>query len=117
MSRTRSDLRAPAHLQPSSRKWWLSVAREFELAEHHVRLLTLCAEAWDRAVAARKAIDQLGLVFTDRHGAPRPRPEIGIERDSRVAFARLLRELDLDGVPPPDAPRPPAIPSNRDGRR
>jgi len=41
-----------------------------------------------------------------RPDQPRPRPEVAIERDARLAFARLLRELDL-GAPPPMEPRPP----------
>ena len=45
--------------------------------------------------------------------APRSRPEIAIERDSRVAFARLIRELDLDTNSPAESSRPPALRSNR----
>jgi hypothetical protein len=48
----------------------------------------------------------------DRFGFPRP-PEIAVERDSRLAFARLVRELDLDTEATPDGKRPPALPSNR----
>jgi hypothetical protein len=76
-----------------------------------LRLLTLAAEAWDRGEAARRAIAKHGMIYQDRFGQPRQRPECAIERDSRIGFARLLRELDLD-VAPPDS-RPPAIPSNR----
>jgi hypothetical protein len=70
--------------------------------------LTLAAEAWDRAEQAREAIAQHGMTFMDRFGQPHARPEIAIERDNRIAFARLLRELALD-VEAPDAPRPPSI--------
>jgi len=72
---------------------------ESGLEEHHVRLLTLAAEAWDRAQEARVALAQHGTTYTDRFGQPRARPEVNIERDARIAFARLLRELDLDGEP------------------
>ena len=83
-----------------------SVTRDHRLEPHHIRLLTLAAEAWDRTQEARQALDDHGLIFTDRHGGVKPRPEVAIERDNRIAFARLLRELDLDGEPGPD-PRPP----------
>ena len=54
-----------------------------------------------------------GMTYVDRFGAPRARPEIAVERDSRFAFARLLRELDLDLKAPADNRRPPALRSNR----
>ena len=47
------------------------------------------------AEKARAAIAQDGATYIDRFGAPRTRPEIAIERDSRQAFARLLAQLDL----------------------
>jgi P27 family predicted phage terminase small subunit len=104
-------MKAPRHLQPATRRWWASVVSEYELDPHHVRLLTLAGEAWDRGQQAREALAVNGLTFTDRHGAPRARPEVAIERDSRIAFARLLRELGLD-VQPPSETRPVAIVGN-----
>jgi hypothetical protein len=89
------------------------VVEGFELESHHLCLLQLAGEAWDRCQAARKAIGELGLTYNDRHGAPHPRPEIAIERDARLAFARLIRELDLDVELPSEAKRPPALKSNR----
>ena len=68
----------------------------FELEGHHRRLLTLAAEHWDRAAAARLAIADHGLTYVDRFGSPRERPEVKTARDSSIAFARLLRELRLD---------------------
>src|SRR5262245_13309625 len=105
--------KAPDHLTPNTQDWFEAVIADFQLEPHHVKLLTLAAEAWDRCQAARRAIDEHGLVFTDRFGVPRSRPEIAIERDSRLAFARLLRELDLDLGEPPPTPRPPSLRSNR----
>lgn len=101
--------RAPGHLKPATCKWWESVIREYELEEHHRRLLTLAAECWDRCVESREALALHGLVFDDRWGQPHSRPEVSIERDSRLAFVRVLRELALDVDAPADDARPPGI--------
>ncbi len=103
-------MKAPKHLKAKTRAWWESVLEEFELEDHHVRLLTLAAQAWDRAEQAREILDAEGLTYTDRFDCPRARPEVAIERDSRIAFARLLRELCLDVEPPRASPgRPPGL--------
>ena len=36
-----STLKAPAHLRPDTRAWWQSVHQDYELEEHHSRLLTM----------------------------------------------------------------------------
>lgn len=104
---------APKHLRQNTAKWWRSVHKTYELDEHHTRLLQLAGEAWDRAEQAREALAEHGLTFEDRFGRPVARPEVAIERDSRLAFARLIRELDLDAEPTPAPSRPAAIRSNR----
>ena len=107
--------RAPAHLRPETAAWFKQVVNDYELEQHHLRLLGLACESWDRCQQAREALAEHGLTYTDRFNQPHVRPEASIERDSRVAFARLVRELDLD-VEPPAAPagrRPPALRSNR----
>lgn len=114
MPREPAAPRAPAHLQKATRDWFVGVMADYVLEPHHVRLLTLAAEAWDRSQQAREAL-ATGLTFTDRFGAPHARPEIAIERDSRTAFARLVRELDLDTEPPAAGKRPPGLRSNRRG--
>jgi P27 family predicted phage terminase small subunit len=100
----------PKHLRPATKKWWREVNEEFELEPHHQRLLTLTAEAWDRTQQAREVLAAKGLTFNDRFGQPKPRPEVAIERDSRIAFARILRELALDvEVPGGERSRPPQL--------
>jgi P27 family predicted phage terminase small subunit len=97
---------APKRLRAATRRWWTEVVRDYDLEPHHLRLLTLACEAWDRCQQAREILRRDGIVTTDRYGSPKAHPAVAIERDSRLAFARLLRELDLDGEPLPD-PRMP----------
>lgn len=105
----------PDHFSDQIVLWWHEVMREYDLEPHHIRLLALACEAWDRGQQARILLASEGLVYYDRFNAPKVRPEVAIERDSRTAFARLLRELDLDLDGPTEAPRAPAIRSNRGG--
>jgi phage terminase small subunit len=94
-------MRAPRHLRPATRKWFKSVAERFEMDEHHFRLLQLAGEAFDRGCQAREALAEFGLTYADRYGGVKARPEIAIERDSRIGFARMLKELGIDSVEPP----------------
>lgn len=91
---------APKHLQLQTRQWWMKVVREQELKESQRRILTLAGEAWDRSAQARRVLEQDGLTYKDRFGQPRPRPEVAIEKDAKLLFARLLREIGVeDGQP------------------
>ena len=111
-----SNGNAPPHLADETRAWWVAVATEYQLESHHRRLLTLACESWDRGVQAREALATHGTTYTDRWGQPRARPEVAMERDARIGFARLVRELALDIDPPDDTGRPPRI-ENGVGRR
>ena len=62
---------------------------------------------------AREVLQLEGKIFIDRFDQPKPRPEVAIQRDSAIGFARMLRELDLDISAPTDRARPPALASNR----
>ena len=100
---------APAHLEAATRDWWLSVVRTWELDEHHVRLLTLACEAWDRAEEARQRLARDGSYVRDRFRQLKAHPAVAVERDARAQFARLLRELDLDVDGPREDVRPPLL--------
>ncbi len=110
---TKRHPQPPSHLAPSTREWWKSVITDYELEPHHLRLLQLAGEAWDRSQQARQVLNAEGLTYRNRFGDPVLRPEAAVERDSRLAFARLVRELDLDVDPPSERSRPPALRSNR----
>ena len=106
-------MRAPDHLTPATTAWYESVCAEFELQDHHLHLLRLAAEALDRVTEARAILDKEGIIIQDRFEQPRTHPAVAVERDSRTAYARLLRELDLDTEAPREASRPPALHSVR----
>lgn len=102
--------KAPEHLAAPTRTWWRSVVETYVLEPHHVRLLTLAGEAWDRAQEARQTLEKSGAYFETRFGEPRVHPAVAVERDSRLSFARLLRELNLDlDAPPSEDGRPPRV--------
>jgi phage terminase small subunit len=99
--RSTTEVPAPGHLHPETQAWYRAVVGDYFLEEHHLRLLTLAGEAWDRCTEARERLATDGLTVTGREGL-KSHPCVNIERDARAAFARLLHQLGLDDV---DAPK------------
>jgi len=99
-------------LSDAAQSWWRDTVGEYELDAHHLRTLSEAAWSWDRAQQARALVDAEGLTVRDRFGQAKPHPAVAIERDSRSAYLRAMRELDLDGAPEPDV-RPPRASRNR----
>ena len=106
--------RASAAAESSQQQWWRQVMADYALEPHHLNVLEAACDAWDRMVEARTVLARERLVVTTKSGTKR-HPCADIERDSRLAFARLVRELDLDCEPPRETPgwRPPSLRSNR----
>jgi P27 family predicted phage terminase small subunit len=106
----------PNYLEDSTKEWFRAVVGGFELEQHHVKLLIAACECWDRMQEARAAIEKHGLTMKDpKTGAEKARPEVNIERDSKIVFMKLLRELNLSEQPP-DA-RPPKLRYGGGGRK
>ena len=78
------------------------MVKRHKLTEPQRHILTLAGEAWDRSAQARRVLEQDGLIFLDRFGQPRPRPEVAIEKDAKLLFARLTRELQLEASSLPE---------------
>jgi P27 family predicted phage terminase small subunit len=98
---------APVWLEEPTRNWWLRVVAKHDLLdEHHLRLLTLACEAWDRGQSARMKIAEEGATYKNRFGDPVAHPAVKIEHDARLDFVRILRELNLDAATLPET-RPP----------
>jgi len=98
--------KAPRHLSAPTRRWYEFIISEYALESHHLKLLEACCESWDRMKQAAAELKKDGLTFQDAKGMLRTHPCVAIERDSRNAFMRALRELALDRDEAPEAPRP-----------
>ena len=100
-------MKAPEHLSPAIRTWWCEVNEEYDLVmPHHQKLLLLAAESLCRIEEAREILEDDGLVMLDRFGQKKSHPMLQVERDNKIAFARLIRELGLD-LEASDDSRPP----------
>jgi P27 family predicted phage terminase small subunit len=75
----------PEHLSASAAAWWRTTTERFVLEAHHLKLLQLACESWDRCQAARAQLDKDGLTVASERGDVRPHPCIAIERDNRPA--------------------------------
>ena len=104
--------KAPAHLRDVSKAFWRTVTKAWELEPHHVRLLQIACESWDRALEAREAVTASGPYFTDRNNNIKPHPGIAVEQQARKQFIAALREIGLD-VKAADSPRAPMLPVYR----
>lgn len=92
----------PAHLTGLALTFWTETQAVYEISDPAgLRLLRLACESLMTAETARLAIAAEGLTYTDRFGAPRPRPEVAMQRDAMTTFRGLVRELRLDPVGDP----------------
>ena len=85
----------PEHLSKQAQEFWAWALYEYQLNQDELHLLLMACEAMDRCRQARKRLAKQGLTYNDRFGQPKSRPEVAIERDSRLAFARLVKQLGL----------------------
>ena len=85
----------PEHLSKQTQEFWVWALYEYQLNRDELHLLLMACEAMDRCIQARKRLAKQGLTYDDRFGQPKSRPEVAIERDSRLAFARLVKQLGL----------------------
>jgi P27 family predicted phage terminase small subunit len=87
--------RSPQHLTAEARRFWRQVVDEYQLEAHHLRILETGCEALDRMRQAQALIASEGMTVDGRFG-PKQHPAVAVERDSRIALLRAIRELGLD---------------------
>lgn len=92
----------------SANQFYEKVIQDYELEDHHRELLRQAACCLDRIEQARAQIDKDGLYLPDRYGGTKPHPAAKDERDHRLLFSKLLRELNLDSDSVSET-RPPRI--------
>ena len=93
-----TTVRTPAHLSKAAKASFKRLVEQYHLGDedHAVITLTLGLAAWDRAEEARRGIAKHGLVTPTESGGIKTNPLVAVERDSRLAAVRCLRELSLD---------------------
>lgn len=99
-----TDHAAPAHLSLESRRLWRETVKSYDLEARHEAILLVALEAFDRMREAQAAVKADGAYVEGRFGM-KAHPGLSVERDSRLAFMRAVRELGLDLETP--ASRPP----------
>ena len=100
-------MKLPRELKARGRKFWRQVTNDYDLVEyHHFELLKQACFCLDRVDLARKTIEREGPFILDRFNQCREHPGLKLEKDNRILFARLVRELGLDIVTTES--RPPA---------
>jgi len=102
-------IRPPGHLSKEGQEIWREILQEYAIDDATgLRILRVALEAFDRAQAARTAIDKDGLTVIDKAGQIKSHPLLPIERDSRAAFLAGMKALNLDLEPLKNGPGRPA---------
>lgn len=97
--------KTPSHLSKEAKAIWRDIIEEYSIEDvAGLRILRVALEAYDRAQAAREAIDSEGMTVKDKFQQIKPHPLLPIERDSRAAFLAGLKALNLDLEPLKDRP-------------
>jgi phage terminase small subunit len=86
----------PKGLRLAQRRLWKAVIAAYECEAHHLAILEAACRELDRAERAEAMIASDGEYLTDRYGGTKAHPAVAVSRSSRLAAARLLRELGLD---------------------
>ena len=93
----KTQMKPPEHLSTSSKVWWKEVVSKYEFSEgHSLKLLTLAAEALDRAQESREALEETGLIVQDRYGVAKRSPAFTCELQAVASFVRLLDALGIN---------------------
>lgn len=88
-------MEAPTHLSERSRELWHQLTTDSRWRPPRSKWSGLALEALDRCEEARSILARDGLTSRGRYGQVLAHPAVAIERDSRLAAARLFKQLAL----------------------
>lgn len=92
----KSSQTPPDHLTTSSKLWWTETYSQYKFEAHHLKLLTLAAEALDQAERARVTLAKEGETCLDRYDVPKKHPAVSNERAAIYRYMALLKLLGIN---------------------
>jgi hypothetical protein len=95
-------MKIPEFLGETGRKWAERVVKSFKFSDHEIEAVWQAAGCLDRITEAQKGIAENGAVVENRHHELKANPSVALERDNKILFCRLCRELNLFEGKAPD---------------
>lgn len=86
----------PGNLCEIAADFWRTVTADYILEPWQLFVLRAAADALHRSVLAEQVLDAEGATYVTGAGMIRQRPEVTVLRDSRIAFLRACRDLNLE---------------------
>lgn len=88
-------VKIPSHIQKSGRNWIKKVLSEYEFSQTDLSTLFMAGECLDRLKQVRERIVKDGLQVPDRFGIMKAHPLCAVERDNRLTFVRINKQLGI----------------------
>lgn len=89
--------KVPAHLSAEARDFYRKIADGWDLGDDGLQILLVAAESLDGLREAQALLRRDGLVVKAGKGT-RLHPAAGVVKESRLAFLRAVRQLNLDAA-------------------
>lgn len=87
----------PRDLSKKAKAIWKRLVAAYSISDDAgLTILEAGLRSYDRAEAARKAIDADGMLRADKFGIDKPHPLIPAERDHRAAWLNAIKMLNFD---------------------
>jgi hypothetical protein len=103
-------MKYPRSLKVKGKQFYKQVLSEYVFENsHHFTLLEQAAACLDRIHEAGELLERERHIIKDRFEQLKEHPAAKMERDNKILFARLLRELGLD-LAKAEMSRPPTRP-------